>query len=107
MAIKEPVHPGEVLREDAVTELGLSVGEAGARLEVSRATLSRVLHGHARVSPNLAVRLEAAGVGLRVASHAVRIRFGGARCGLFSHVLAVESSGHLSRETTSRDRTPA
>jgi addiction module HigA family antidote len=26
-------------------------------------TLSRVLHGHARISPNLAVRLEEAGVG--------------------------------------------
>jgi addiction module HigA family antidote len=32
-------------------------------LGVSRVTLSRVLHGHARVSPNLAVRLEEAGVG--------------------------------------------
>jgi addiction module HigA family antidote len=43
--------------------LGLSVGEAAARLGVSRVTLSRVLHGQARVSPNLAVRLEEAGVG--------------------------------------------
>jgi len=30
---------------------------------MSRVTLSRVLHGHARISPNLAVRLEEAGVG--------------------------------------------
>ncbi len=42
---------------------GLSVGEAASRLGISRVTLSRVLHGHARISPNLAVRLEEAGVG--------------------------------------------
>jgi len=62
MAMKSPVHPGEILREDVLADLGLSVGEAAARLGVSRVTLSRVLHGHARVSPNLAIRLEAAGV---------------------------------------------
>lgn len=33
------------------------------RLGISRVTLSRVLHGPARISPSLAVRLEEAGVG--------------------------------------------
>ncbi|MGQ0465510.1 MAG: HigA family addiction module antitoxin [Sporichthyaceae bacterium] len=61
--MRSPVHPGEILREDVLAELGLSVGEAAQRLGVSRVTLSRVLHGHSRVSPNLAVRLEEAGVG--------------------------------------------
>lgn len=60
--MKTPVHPGEVLREDVLAELGLGVGEASERLGVSRVTLSRVLHGHARISPNLALRLEQAGV---------------------------------------------
>ena len=63
MTMKNPVHPGEILREDVLVELGLSVGDAAARLGISRVTLSRVLHGHARLSPNLAVRLEQAGVG--------------------------------------------
>lgn len=63
MAMKTPVHPGEILREDVLAHLGLSVVEAASRLGVSRVTLSRVLHGHARLSPNLAVRLEEAGVG--------------------------------------------
>jgi addiction module HigA family antidote len=63
MVMRNPVHPGEVLREDVLADLGLGVGEAASRLGVSRVTLSRVLHGHARVSPNLAVRLEQAGVG--------------------------------------------
>ena len=63
MVVKNPVHPGDVLRGDVLADLGLSVGEAASRLGISRVTLSRVLHGHARVSPNLAVRLEEAGVG--------------------------------------------
>lgn len=63
MAVNDPVHPGEVLREDVLADLGLSVGEAAPRLGTSRVTLSRVLHGHARISPNLAVRLEEAEVG--------------------------------------------
>lgn len=61
--MKNPVHPGEILREDVLADLGLSVSEAASRLGVSRVTLSRVLHGHARISSNLAVRLEEAGVG--------------------------------------------
>jgi addiction module HigA family antidote len=61
--MKNPVHPGEVLREDVLSELGLSVTDAAARLGVSRVTLSRVLNGRAAISPALALRLEAAQVG--------------------------------------------
>ncbi|SDB83629.1 addiction module antidote protein, HigA family [Raineyella antarctica] len=61
--MKNPVHPGEILREDVLAHLGLTVSEAASRLGISRVALSRVLHGHAGISPNLAVRLEEAGVG--------------------------------------------
>ena len=61
--MKTPVHPGEILREDLLAALGLTVGEAASRLGVSRTTLTKVLHGDARVSRRLAVRLERAGVG--------------------------------------------
>jgi addiction module HigA family antidote len=61
--MKTPVHPGVIIREDVLADLGLCVGEAANRLGVSRVALSRVLHEHARVSPNLALRLEAAGAG--------------------------------------------
>lgn len=63
MVMKNPVHPGEILREEVLADLGLGVSEAASRLGISRVALSRVLHGHARISPNLAVRLEEAGVG--------------------------------------------
>lgn len=63
MIMKTPVHPGEVLREDVLRELGLSVTDAANRLGVSRVALSRVVNGRAAISPALAVRLEAANTG--------------------------------------------
>lgn len=60
--MKNPPHPGELLREDVLVPLGLSVKEAAERLGMSRVALSRVLHGHAAISPGLAIRLEQAGV---------------------------------------------
>lgn len=61
-ANKNPPHPGELLREDVLAPLGLSVTEAAQRLAMSRVALSRVLNGRAGISPDLAVRLERAGV---------------------------------------------
>ena len=42
-----PPHPGETLRDDVLPALGLSVTDAARELGVTRATLSRVLNGHA------------------------------------------------------------
>ena len=53
-----PPHPGETLREDVLPGLGLSVAAAARQLGVSRVALSRVLHGHAAISTDLAQRLE-------------------------------------------------
>ena len=61
--MKNPVHPGAIIREDVLADLDLSVSEAAERLGVSRVTLSRVIHEHSAISPNLAIRLERAGVG--------------------------------------------
>lgn len=58
-----PPHPGEVLREDVIAPLELSVTDAADRLAMSRVALSRVLNGKAGISPDLAVRLEQAGAG--------------------------------------------
>jgi addiction module HigA family antidote len=58
-----PPHPGEILKYDVIADLGLEIGEAADRLGISRVTLSRVLNGHASLSPALAIRLELAGVG--------------------------------------------
>ena len=53
-----PPHPGEMLREDILPALGLTVTEAAALLGVTRAALSRVLNGRAAVSPEMALRIE-------------------------------------------------
>jgi len=55
-------HPGELLRNNVITESKLSVTEAAKRLGISRAAFSRVLNGRAAISPDLAIRLEHAGV---------------------------------------------
>lgn len=60
--MKNPPHPGELLREDVIVELGLTVTEAAERLSMSRVALSRVLNCKAGISPDLAIRLERAGV---------------------------------------------
>lgn len=62
MTMNQPTHPGEVLREDVIAESGLTVKEVAERLGMSRTALSRVLNCRAAVSPDLALRLEQAGV---------------------------------------------
>jgi antitoxin HigA-1 len=53
-----PPHPGETLREDVLPELGLTVTQAAAQLGVTRVALSRVLNGHAGISPEMDLRIE-------------------------------------------------
>ena len=61
MAMKNPPHPGLSIRQNCLDPLGLSVTEGAAVLGVARHTLSRVLKGHAAVSPEMAIRLEKTG----------------------------------------------
>lgn len=62
MAIKRgmpPIHPGEILREDVLPALGLSVINAAAKLGVTRQTVHRVIArtNPRPVTPDMAVRL--------------------------------------------------
>jgi addiction module HigA family antidote len=52
-----PVHPGEILREDVLPALGLSVSEAARQLGVSRQTLHRAMAGTQAITPEMALRL--------------------------------------------------
>jgi antitoxin HigA-1 len=60
--MKSPPHPGTMLRADVLEPLGLGVTEAAQKLGMSRVALSRVVNGRAGISPDLAIRLEKAGV---------------------------------------------
>lgn len=61
MPMKNPPHPGHSIRDACLDSLGLSVTEAAKVLGIARHTLSRVLNGHAGLSPEMAIRLEKAG----------------------------------------------
>ncbi|MXX24513.1 MAG: HigA family addiction module antidote protein [Caldilineaceae bacterium SB0668_bin_21] len=61
MAMKNPPHPGCSIKENCLDPLDLNVTEAAKVLGVARHTLSRVLNGHAGISPEMAIRLEKAG----------------------------------------------
>lgn len=57
MPIHNPLHPGEIIQEILIEGSGLSVTAAARKLGVDRSTLSRLLNGHAGVSPEMALRL--------------------------------------------------
>jgi len=61
MAMRNPPHPGHSIKDACLDPLGLSITEAAKVLGIARHTLSRVLNGHAGVSPDMAIRLEKAG----------------------------------------------
>lgn len=56
----DPVHPGEVLKEEILAVAGLSVVKAAEILGVGRPALSAVLNGRASLSPEMALRFEKA-----------------------------------------------
>jgi addiction module HigA family antidote len=60
MPMKNPPHPGEIIREEVIGALGLSVTRAAKILRVRRATLSDVANGKSSVSAEMALRLEKA-----------------------------------------------
>jgi len=63
MEMFDPPHPGEILREDCLKPLGLTVTAAARGLGVSRGSLSELLNGHNGISADMAIRLEKAGWG--------------------------------------------
>ena len=54
---RPPVHPGEILKEDVLGSLGLSVSEAARRLGVSRQQLHRILSCTHPVTVEMALRI--------------------------------------------------
>ena len=54
---RPPTHPGELLREDVLPALKLSVSEAARQMGVSRQTLHRIMAGTHSITPEMAVRL--------------------------------------------------
>jgi len=56
--MKNPPHPGEVVRDAIENGLGLTVTAAAEGLGVSRKTLSQILNGRSSITTEMAIRLE-------------------------------------------------
>lgn len=57
MAMKNPPHPGRIVRQECIEPLGLTVKEVAERLGIRRQTLNNLVNGKAGISPEMSVRL--------------------------------------------------
>ena len=57
MPMKNPVHPGSIVRHDCLEALGLSVTEGAKVLGVTRQALNNIVNGKSGISPEMAIRL--------------------------------------------------
>lgn len=60
MPMKNPAHPGRIVRQDCIEPLALTVTAAAEALGVTRQTLNNLVNEKAGVSPEMAVRLSKA-----------------------------------------------
>ncbi len=58
MAMFNPAHPGEILKELIIDSLELTITDVAQHLDVSRKTLSKVLNARGAITPEMALRLE-------------------------------------------------
>lgn len=54
---RRPTHPGEMLREDYLSDYGLTVGRLAEALGVSRQSINELLRSRRAVSPEMSLRL--------------------------------------------------
>jgi addiction module HigA family antidote len=59
MEMKNPVHPGLLIKE-CLDDLGLTVAEAAAALHITRQQLHNIVAGRSGVTPEMAIRFEKA-----------------------------------------------
>jgi antitoxin HigA-1 len=57
MPMKNPPHPGRIVRQECLEPLGLSVTDAAKALGVSRNALSELINERRGISPEMAIRL--------------------------------------------------
>ena len=60
MPMKNPPHPGRIVKNQCLEPLNLSVTKGAEVLGVSRKALSELINGHSGISPEMAIRLSKA-----------------------------------------------
>ena len=53
-----PVHPGEILREDLLKPLGISINRLGRDLRVPVTRMSEIVNGRRGITADMALRLQ-------------------------------------------------
>lgn len=56
--MKNPPHPGEIIKEMLLDPLEITVTQAAKDMKMAYSTLSRLINGHSSVSNEMAVKLE-------------------------------------------------
>lgn len=60
MPMKNPPHPGRIVRQDCIEPLGLTITGAAKALGITRQALNNLVNGKAGISPEMAVRISKA-----------------------------------------------
>lgn len=60
MTANNPPHPGEILKEDYLVPLGITITKAAEALKIARKNLSAIINGRAGISPVMAIKLSIA-----------------------------------------------
>ena len=60
MKMYNPPHPGEIIKGLWLDPMGVSITDAAQAMAISRKTLSKIVNGRGRVTPEIAVRLSIA-----------------------------------------------
>jgi len=60
MRMKNPPHPGRIVKQECLEPLGLTVTAAAKHLRVTRQALNNLVNGKSGVSPDMAYRLSQA-----------------------------------------------
>jgi addiction module HigA family antidote len=57
MRMKNPPHPGRIVKDECLEALGLTVAEGARVLGITRNALNRVVSEQAPITPEMAIRL--------------------------------------------------
>jgi addiction module HigA family antidote len=58
--MKNPPHPGRIVRQECIEATGLTITEAARMLRITRQALNNLVNGKAGISPEMSIRLSKA-----------------------------------------------
>ena len=58
--IRRPTHPGNIIKEDYLLPLSITIKDVAETLGVSRKTLSKIINERGAITPDMALRLSRA-----------------------------------------------